>query len=328
MNRSVTRDWMQRAAVGLLLLGALVAPRALEAQALPRSSLAVQSGNGWRTVWSTDRAPGQWSDPLPRLERAVQWQSAQPGVEWARLRLAGRGEAWRLGVVLVRLDPRHVRLELTEATRAGGTLGAWSIDSIPAYAALALNAGQFTGATPWGWVVRGGRELQAPGSGPLSMAVVIENGGAVRLVQADSIAAVRARGGVAEAFQSYPALLVGDGVVPQQLRARGRGVDVEHRDSRLAIGELRDGRILIAITRFEGLGGVLEQLPFGPTVPEMAGLMGALGCRQAVLLDGGLSSQLALRGTGARTLTWPGMRRVPLALIGIPRTERVVSYEF
>jgi exopolysaccharide biosynthesis protein len=103
------------------------------------------------------------------------------------------------------------------------------------------------------------------------------------------------------------------------LRAAGRGVDVAHRDARLAIGELRDGRILIALTRFDAVGEALETLPFGLTAPETAALMGALGARRAVLLDGGISAQLTLRGADGQRKSWRGIRRVPLALVARPR---------
>jgi exopolysaccharide biosynthesis protein len=95
-------------------------------------------------------------------------------------------------------------------------------------------------------------------------------------------------------------------------------VDLRHRDARLAVGELRDGRMLVALTRFEGLGGVLDNLPFGLTTPEMAALMGALGARRAVLLDGGISSQLLLRA-GTETHAWRAMRYVPLGLTATAR---------
>ena len=95
-------------------------------------------------------------------------------------------------------------------------------------------------------------------------------------------------------------------------------MDLDHRDARLAIGAGRDGRLVIALTRFEGLGGALSNLPFGLTTPEMAAVMGALGCRQAMLLDGGISSQLRLRSADGRAHEWRGMRRVPLALLALP----------
>jgi hypothetical protein len=145
----------------------------------------------------------------------------------------------------------------------------------------------------------------------------VDTAGRVRLVAPDSIDA--ARPSTRLGFQSYPTLLEGNGEVPRALFQGGLGVDLAHRDARLAMGELRDGRILIAMTRFEGLGGVLANLPFGLTTPEMAAVMGALGARRAVLLDGGISSQLLIREK-TRTLRWPGWRRVPLGLVAVPRS--------
>jgi len=50
--------------------------------------------------------------------------------------------------------------------------------------------------------------------------------------------------------------------------------------------------------------------------------MGALGASDAVMLDGGISAQLLLRDPArAKTLRWPGLRKVPLALIARPRLE-------
>jgi exopolysaccharide biosynthesis protein len=167
--------------------------------------------------------------------------------------------------------------------------------------------------------VRDGRELQPPGHGPLSAAFVVDTAGRPSIAPAESIAVLRASGTVRLAFQSYPAVLLGDGDVVAPLRAAGRGVDVAHRDARLAIGELRDGRILIALTRFDAVGEALETLPFGLTAPETAALMGALGARRAVLLDGGISAQLTLRGADGQRKSWRGIRRVPLALVARPR---------
>jgi hypothetical protein len=63
----------------------------------------------------------------------------------------------------------------------------------------------------------------------------------------------------------------------------------------------------------------MERLPFGPTAPEMAALMGALGCRRAMLLDGGISGQMAVRSAGGGRHAWEGMRRVPLGLVAEAR---------
>ena len=49
-------------------------------------------------------------------------------------------------------------------------------------------------------------------------------------------------------------------------------------------------------------------------------VMGALGARRAVLLDGGISCQLMIR-EGGEMHSWPGWRRVPLGLVAVPRTN-------
>ncbi|MGZ7080654.1 MAG: phosphodiester glycosidase family protein, partial [Thermoanaerobaculia bacterium] len=143
---------------------------------------------------------------------------------------------------------------------------------------------------------------------------VQEQGGRLRLISADSIAIIKSRGRVVSAFQSYPTLLEQGGIVPRPLRKENSGVDLGHRDSRLAIGELRDGHIILALTRFEALGGALSELPFGPTIPEMSALMGALGCTKAVALDGGISGQMLVRRR-KNVYSWKGFRRVPLGLV-------------
>ncbi len=301
----------------LLLTGLLACvAQAAAGQALPPSALSVRVGDDWERICTCEAAPTRWGGVVhPTMDSALNWQNTAEGVEHAEVTVAGDGAAWRVRLIVVRIDPSMVSVELPSATRDGGTRGAWTIDATPANAVVALNAGQFRGARPWGWLVRDGREIQLPGSGPLAMALTVRDDGSIQLVEADSIATVRARGGIRAAIQSYPMLLSRGGVVPHHLRAPGRGVDVEHRDSRLAVGQLPDGRILIVLTRFEGLRGMLDVLPFGPTTPEMAALMGALGCEAAMLLDGGLSGQLLVRGAEGEERSWAGLRRVPLGLV-------------
>ena len=62
------------------------------------------------------------------------------------------------------------------------------------------------------------------------------------------------------------------------------------------------------------LGFFPAALLLGLTVPEMAALMGALGARDAMLLDGGISGQLLVRD-GRRTHAWTGLRKVPLGIV-------------
>jgi exopolysaccharide biosynthesis protein len=274
----------------------------------------VWTGKTWREWWRSDAAPDRWRGPHDAVADAVTWREAGEGVEWGEVRLAGTGEARRLRAVVVRIDPRLVRLRLDTAFTAGGERAAWTVDDARADAIVAVNVGQFVRTLPWGWVVLDGHQFLAPGSGPLATAVAVDSSGAVRWIGPDSLTDPNVRRGAIAAFQSYPTLLNAEGEIPPPLREPGRGIDVEHRDARLGIGALPDGRLLVVLTRFDVLGESLGSIPFGPTIPEFAALMGALGARQAVALDGGISGQLLIRDAEG-THTWRGLRKVPMGLV-------------
>jgi hypothetical protein len=314
MMHGPTCGWSRSTLWCALALHAIAAP--LQAQ-LPESALSLRRRAGSVVWWRAEQAPARWTAARTEVASAVRWRKLRAGIDVGRLDLSGDAVAWRISVVLARVDAARLRIELQPAAEPR----AWTVDEA-AGAVLAVNAGQFQEGTPWGWVVHRGRELQPPGHGPLSSVLVIRRSGAIELLDASEIAAARAGGDVLEAFQSYPSILVGDGEVPAPLRARGRGVDLGHRDSRLGICTLRDGRLILALTRFMAPQSPLARLPFGPTAPEMAAIMGALGCQRAVLLDGGLSGQMALRGNGKQQLRWPGLRSVPLGLVAYPQSGR------
>lgn len=259
-------------------------------------ALSVWSGGGWA--------------PLSGLAATLHWRPAATGVSWSEARLSGPGEAWRIRLIVARLDPRMVRFRLDRAAQ-------WSIDRATDGALLAINAGQFANGLPWGWTVADGRLRGLAGIGPLSVGVAFDSSGGVRWLEPDALRDPRVQFGVSAGFQSYPRLLA-DGVVPLPLREEGRGVDLTHRDARLALGQDADGNILVALTRFDGAGGALGFVPFGLTVPEMASVMQVLGARNAVLLDGGISGQLLIR-EGNRLRRWRGLRAVPLGLIAVSR---------
>jgi exopolysaccharide biosynthesis protein len=240
-------------------------------------------------------------------------------VEWGELLLRGRGEAWRTRLVVARLDPARLRLSLDTAFHE--RQAAWRIDAAPTDAVFAANAGQFVHTLPWGWVVLDGRAYLAPGRGHLVSTVLIDSLGTVRWRHGTVPDAASTRH-VQWAFQSYPTLLAA-GVVPPALRdADTSALNLEHRDARLALGALPDGRLVVALTRFDALGERLGVVPFGLTVPETAAVMGALGARDAVLLDGGISAQMLVRDRGT-TRRWPGLRPVPLALVARPSAPSI-----
>jgi exopolysaccharide biosynthesis protein len=245
----------------------------------------------------------------------VEWRTSAPGLERAVVEVPGSPQRWRTHVVAVRIDPGRFRFRLR--ARLGSAGPSWGVDKAPLDAVVALNAGQFSGIVPWGWVVMEGQEIRPPGRGPLSTAIAWDAAGRVRWLSPGDIERARTGGGIREALQSYPTLLDEGGEIPRPIRERGLGVDVEHRDGRMAIGALPDGRLLIALTRFYGFGEVSPALPLGFTLEEMASVMRALGCVRAVSLDGGISAQLLLREKG-RTMTWRGWRAVPLGLVAEP----------
>jgi len=292
-------------------------PALISAQAARPQSLAVKVGGEWVKWWHDTAQPTRWERALPRVANAVSWHTASTGVELGTLTLQGAGEAWRIRLILVRIDPTLVRFDVVvPAVKANGFAGRWSIDDAPGTALVALNAGQFTSG-PWGWLVTDGLVRQPPGTGPLAPGVAFADDGRVLVIPRDSLSLLH---GVAEGFQSYPVLLTGDGSIPPALRVTGSGVDLTHRDGRLVFGLLRDGRVLVVLTRFEGLGGALEVVPFGFTTPEMAAIMGALGASRAVLLDGGISGQLMVRDQG-RKREWHGLRQVAAGLVVLPRGD-------
>lgn len=242
----------------------------------------------------------------------VIWGVAASGVSHRELRMASTGPLAPVRAIVVRLNPSSLRFGLQIARRNQRLNPAWTVDSIPQNAVVAVNAGQFLGGFPWGWLVKDGVEMQPPGSGSLGMAFVVDSSDNVSLVTQSELP--EARGHMLHAFQSYPALLV-DGEMPWELREEGRGVNLYHRDSRLAICIDSANQVLIVLTRVRAPGNIGATLPYGPTIPEIAEYMRSLGCSRAMLLDGGLSSQLAIRdGRGALT-KWTNWRMVPLGLI-------------
>lgn len=273
------------------------------------TSLAVRAPSGWITWWRSDAAPTSWSGD-ERLTQRVAWHPGAPGIEWGEVQLRGSTEAWRTRIIVARIEPRKVEFSLVPAFTQNAS---WTVANVDSSTVLALDAGQFRGSLPWGWVVNRGEEVLAPEYAPLAGAVVVDASGAVRIAAPDSVGAERERGNVKEAFQSYPMLLM-NGAVPAALREPGLGVDLTHRDARLALGTLEDGRVVVALTRFDVLGPTFGRVPFGLTTPEMAAVMGGLGARHALLLDGGISGQLMLRSSDSSLRIWPGSRAVPLGL--------------
>lgn len=301
-----------RAAVLLTLVGGAGVGRAQ----VPATRIVARS-----CVDTVGAAPPVVALPTAALPRLSWHDGLVPWAQWP-VRLGVKSVPVHL--IVARVDPARVSLSL-ELLRRGDAIGPWTIQEAPANAVLAVNAGQFTDGGPWGWVVHRGREWQTPGRGALGAALVVDSAGMVRIVPADSIGRWRddaaRRSTIVEAVQSYPQI-VQRGRLPAVL-CRRDAVDREHRDIRLAVGVRANGEVIIALTRYAPpamIPSAAERLPIGPTTFEMAELMVRLGSVDALLLDGGLSAQLRV-GTGAMAREWPGLRAVPLAIVGTPRGQ-------
>jgi hypothetical protein len=275
-----------------------------------------RAGIWWRAASSTgtSTAPEPVTNGL-KLERSISWQRAAHGIDWADLEITVGAGPLRVHVILARFDPSQFKADLARAVDASGVRGVWTVDSAAADIRIAVNAGQFAETGPWGWMVVNGREVAGPGRGPLATGIAFDSAGNLHWLDPSGLdSARRSRQHFMTAFQSYPRLLSA-GSVTTAIRT-GNGVDSGHRDARLALGQRLDGRIIIALTRFGVRETVASRIPIGLTLRETAALMGALGCRNAVMLDGGLSAQMLIRTDSPdSTLIWRGARRVPVALV-------------
>ena len=160
---------------------------------------------------------------------------------------------------------------------------------------FAVNAGQFLQTMPWDASSSAARSGSPPAA-------------AASRAQCSSIRAGTPTN-LAHARQSDSRAYVGLSVVSNvaalqakcRIELRGvleRTIDLAHRDARAAIGVDASGRVIVALTRFDALGSTLGFVPFGLTISEMAAVMGALGARDAVMLDGGISGQMMVRDAG------------------------------
>lgn len=296
-------------------MAALLLPVVAGGLPAQRTRLIVLAGDA-RIDLGTAAMPVQVGRGDPLLQAATVWRTMRPGLAIATLGLRAGAGALDVEATVVRLDTGHFRFALQHAVEENGMTGRWTIDSAGRDAALAMNAGQFKETGPWGWLVMRGEERRTPGRAPLGVGIRIDTAGRLGWVPPGRERGLRDDRGTAYAFQSFP-LLFFDRRVPAVLRD-GAALRLSHRDARLVLCELDDGRLLVLLTRYAGLGTVAERVPIGLTTPETLALVAALGARHAVMLDGGVSAQLLVRDATGVELRRAGLRRVPLGIVAVP----------
>lgn len=302
--RTKVRAWARR----LMCAWVALTPPVAHAQASD-AALRVQLDGVWREIWRAQSAPHVYRSGDSTIHRALTWTSHGASLRHGELRLSGAGEAWRLRAIVVELMPTQYRARLAFGQGRHGYL--MRVNDISEQADLAVNTGMFEGTRPWGWVRQAGKDQQRPRRAPLAIALAFDSAGRPFWIDDDAAWSDDAR--LTVGFQSYPLLLRHD-TIPATLSPTASGIRAAHRDARLAVGTTRDGRLRFVLTRFDALGETFGRIPVGLTLPELAALMGMLGCETAVALDGGSSAQLAFRDSAGTVHAWPGLRAVPMML--------------
>lgn len=278
-------------------------PRARPAQAAA-PALELRIGGTWLPWRGFEPGVPAVRDTL--LERATVWRDHAPGLKIGDFEVRTPGHLWTNSVAIVAVDPRALRFEIDASP---GWARRTAIEALSdSGVVLAVNTGLFRkDGTPEGLILDRGVRRSAL-AGWLDAVVVVEGG---RLRVTDNQGA-RALGEGASAFQTLP-WLVREGRVVFGVTS-GVRLSRDHRDRRLTLCLDDDGSVRFLLSNFEVFGEVAGRIPVGLTIPEQAVIAAAAGCRDAVALDGGISAQLALRGS-ARVHRMPGWRRVPLLLV-------------
>jgi hypothetical protein len=232
-----------------------------------------------RAAWTRARSAG-----------VCEWRETAAGIEVGSLRLR---EA-RARVTAVRADLARCDLRVVDAHKGVTNAGAMAPEVCPRTGA-AINASFFTDdLTPLGLLIVDG-ERTNPVHPPDGWGFLVLRGGRAWIVAASN----RVARGAAQAVQSKPRLVI-DGQIPAFKPQGGY--------PRSAAGVDSEGRLVLAAT-----AGRL-------TLEEWAAcLRDDLECANALNLDGGPSTQLAVRGRVSADV--PGQWRVPVFLTITPREK-------
>lgn len=267
--------------------------------------LEIRSNGAWQP-WR-DAAPLSAATREPVLRTAITWTDSAAGLRSGSFEVRAAEGHLRNSMAIIELDPARFRFGLGLAPPdARRTAEDWlASDST---LVLTANTGLFReNGTPQGIVLIDGTRHSAL-AGWLDAVVVIENG-SLRFTDVEH---ARTLPGGASSFQTLP-WLVRDGRVAFGATS-GLRLSRTHRDRRITLCLGDDGTVRLLLSNFEVFGATAGRVPIGLTIPEQAALAAGVGCRDAVALDGGISSQIAFRA-GRRTVRMPGWRKVPVMML-------------
>ena len=238
--------------------------------------------------WPLVPAPQPLSEAPPR-RLTKGWEAAAPGLAY-QVREAGGGMTQ---LAAVRVDRDQYRVEVADLTREGKT--PQTVRSLAAErgAVAAINGGYFDEHwQPLGVLIHAGRRTNPPFRKSGGFFCVVQGRAAIRRTEQGLPT------GVTEALQCQPRLVTGG----QVLTGFKPG---EH--LRAAVGVTAAGEVVLAVT----CRGELS-------LRDWARAMKALGCQDALNLDGGPSSQLYFHA-GKTELDLPGAYGIPAALVVLPK---------
>ncbi len=233
-----------------------------------------------------DPPPLQEASPLSLTSS---WVKAAPGADyWVREAAGGRAR-----IAAVRVDLDKCRVEVADLTHDGKT--PQTVRSLAAErgAVAAINGGYFDEHWhPLGVLIHEGKQTNPPFKKAGGYFCVVQGRAMIRPTEQGLPA------GVTEALQCHPRLVTGGQVVSRF--KPGKHV-------RAAVGVTEAGEVILAVT----CQGELS-------LRDWARAMKALGCQDALNLDGGPSSQLYFHA-GETELDLPGAYGIPSALVVLPK---------
>jgi uncharacterized protein YigE (DUF2233 family) len=234
------------------------------------------------------------AEPQPRHEAAPLpvtsgWVAAAPGADYC-VREAGGGLA---RVAAVRVDLARYRVEVADLAHGGRTPQTVRALAAARGARLAINGGYFDDAwRPLGALVHTGKQSNPPFRGDGALFCVTQGRATLRTTHQGLPA------GVTEALQCRPRLVEAGHALTRF--KPGEAV-------RAAVGLTGPGELVLAVTCRGSL-----------SLRDWARALEALGCADALNLDGGPSSQLYFHA-GKTELDLPGSYGVPSALLVFQR---------
>ncbi len=239
--------------------------------------LAWQDPSGtWTDITKQQTSRRRWAARDAFLQ--VEWGEVTEGLERAVLPLRRPPNPLEVPLRLLRIDPARqqvivahlpdfARADVAEIARANGMVAA-------------INASYFSDEGPIGLLIEGGQQLH-PQSAKWAAHLLIDRAGAIRIVNRKQAKTT----GAIWAIQGFPAIMSG-GTIFSYIKS-GSSFNVLEVDRRSAACLTADGRLLLLATD----SGLVNGLSFY----ELGTVMGGLGCRDAMGLDGGSSTGFYLK---------------------------------